>query len=266
MTVRLEQSTVLITGATGGIGRAIARALHQRGATVVLTARRVNMLDEIAHELGERVEVVGADLSNRPDVARLGERKDVDVLVANAAVPAAGRLQTFSDRELDRAIDVNVRAPMQLTLALLPHMLERGSGHLLYISSLAGKVASAGSSVYSATKFALRGFGYSLSEELRETGIGVTTVYPGFIRESGMFHESGAKLPRGVGTRTAEDVASAVLEGIDRNRAEIDVAPLSLSSGAKMFGLSPPVMSRITRMLGADGVSAQLEVGQRDKR
>jgi short-subunit dehydrogenase len=159
-----------------------------------------------------------------------------------------------------------VRAPMQLTLALLPHMLEQASGHLVFVSSLAGKVASGGSSVYSATKFAVRGFGYSLSEELRETGVGVTTVFPGFIREAGMFHESGAKLPRGVGTRTPEDVAKAVVEGIDRNRAEIDVAPFSLSSGAKVFGISPPMMSRITRMLGADGVSEQLEVGQRDKR
>jgi short-subunit dehydrogenase len=266
MTVRLEESTVLVTGATGGIGRAIARALHRRGAKVVLTARRVDMLDEIARELGDRVEVVGADLSNRPDVERLGGRAAVDVLIANAAVPAAGRLQTFAARELDRAIDVNVRAPMQLTLALLPHMLEQGSGHLVFVSSLAGKVASGGSSVYSATKFAVRGFGYSLSEELRETGVGVTTVFPGFIREAGMFHESGAKLPRGVGTRTPEDVAKAVVEGIDRNRAEIDVAPFSLSSGAKVFGISPPMMSRITRLLGADGVSEQLEVGQRDKR
>jgi short-subunit dehydrogenase len=266
MNVVFDKSTVLITGATGGIGRAIARALHQRGAAVVLTARRVNMLDEIARELGDRVEVIGADLSNRPDVERLSDRGDVDVLVANAAVPAAGRLQTFTARELDRALDVNVRAPMQLTLALLPRMLEQGSGHLVYVSSLAGKVASGGSSVYSATKFALRGFGYSLSEELRETGVGVTTVFPGFIREAGMFHDSGAKLPRGVGTRTPEDVAKAVVEGIERNRAEIDVAPFSLSSGAKVFGISPPVMSRITRLLGADGVSAQLEVGQRDKR
>jgi short-subunit dehydrogenase len=266
MTVRLEQSTVLVTGATGGIGRAIARALHERGATIVLTARRVDVLDEIARELGDRVEVVGADLSNRPEVDRLSRRTDVDILVANAGVPASGRLQTFAEREVDRAIDVNVRTPMQLTLALLPRMLEQGSGHLVYVSSLAGKVASGGSSVYSATKFALRGFGYSLSEELRETGVGVTTVFPGFIREAGMFHDSGARLPRGVGTRTPEDVAQAVVEGIDRNRAEIDVAPFPLSSGAKFFGISPPVVSRITRMLGGDGVSEQLEVGQRDKR
>lgn len=264
--LKLEQSTVLLTGATGGIGRAIAQALHDHGARLLLSGRRVDVLDEIARELGERVEVLGADLANGPDVERLGQRSDVDVLVANAALPAAGRLQTFGSRELDRALDVNVRAPMQLTLALLPSMLERGSGHLVYVSSLAGKVASAGSSVYSATKFAIRGFGYSLSEELRGTGVGVTTVFPGFIRDAGMFHESGTKLPRGVGTRTPTDVAKAVVEGIERNRAEIDVAPFSLSSGAKMFGVSPPVMSRITRMLGADRVSDQLETGQRDKR
>ena len=266
MTIRLEESTVLVTGATGGIGQAIAHALHERGAQLVLTGRRVDALDEIARRLGDRVEVVGADLANRPDCERLGGRSDIDVLVANAALPAAGRLQTFSARELDRALDVNVRAPMQLSLALLPHMLERGSGHLVYVSSLAGKVASGGSSVYSATKFAVRGFGYSLSEELRGTGVGVTTVFPGFIREAGMFHDSGTKLPRGVGTRTPEDVAKAVLEGIERNRAEIDVAPFSLSSGAKMFGISPPVMSRITRMLGGERVSDELEVGQKNKR
>jgi short-subunit dehydrogenase len=264
--VKLEGRTALLTGATGGIGRAIAHALHGRGASVILTGRRVDVLEDLRRELGDRVEVVGADLANKPDVERLAERTDVDVLVANAALPAAGRLTTFSARDLDRAIDVNLRAPMQLTLALLPGMLERGVGHLVFVSSLAGKVASGGSSVYSATKFGIRGFGYSLAEELRGTEVGTTTVFPGFIREAGMFHESGTKLPRGVGTRTPGDVAEAVLEGIEKGRAEIDVAPFSLSSGAKLFGVSPPVMSRITRLLGADRVSEELETGQKKKR
>jgi short-subunit dehydrogenase len=112
----------------------------------------------------------------------------------------------------------------------------------------------------------VRGFGYSLSEELRGTGVGVTTVFPGFIRGAGMFHESGTQLPRGAGTRTPADVAKAVLEGIDRNRAEIDVAPFSMTSGAKIFGISPPVTSRLTRMFGGERVADQLEAGQRDKR
>lgn len=264
--MRLDGRTALLTGATGGIGRAIAHALHRRGATVILTGRRLDALEDLRRELGDRAEVIGADLANSPDVERLGERTDFDVLVANAALPAAGRLTTFSARDLDRAIDVNLRAPMQLTLALLPKMLERGAGHLVFVSSLAGKVASGGGSVYSATKFGLRGFGYSLAEELRGTGVGTTTVFPGFIREAGMFHESGTKLPRGVGTRTPQDVADAVVQGIEKGRAEIDVAPFPLSSGAKIFGLSPPVLSRITRLLGADRVRKEFETGQRDKR
>jgi short-subunit dehydrogenase len=266
MSVKLEHSTVLLTGATGGIGHAIAGALHARGAQLVLTGRRVEVLEDLRRELGERVEVVGADLANRPDCERLGERGGVDVLVANAALPAAGRLRTFSSRELDRALDVNLRAPMQLALAFLPGMLERNSGHLVFISSLAGKVAAGGNSVYGTTKSGLRAFGWALNEELRDTPVGVTTVFPGFIREAGMFADSGTKLPRGFGTRTPDDVARAVIEGIDRNRAEIDVAPLSLSSGARFFGVSPPLMSRITRMLGGERVSEQLEAGQRDKR
>jgi uncharacterized protein len=94
----------------------------------------------------------------------------------------------------------------------------------------------------------------------------VSVVFPGFIRDAGMFHESGTQLPRGFGTRTPQDVAKAVLEGIDRNRAEIDVAPFSMTSGAKIFGVSPPVTSRLTRMFGAEKVAGQLEEGQRDKR
>jgi uncharacterized protein len=266
MSVRLGDSTVLLTGASGGIGHAIARALHGRGANVILTGRRAEVLDDLRAELADRVEVVAADLARPEDCTLLGQRAGIDVLVANAGLPAAGRLQTFSPEEIDRAIDVNLRAPMQLALALLPSMLERGSGHLVFVSSLAGKVASGGSSVYNATKFGLRGFGFALYEELRGSGVGVTTVFPGFIRDAGMFAESGAKLPRGVGTRTPEQVAKAVVEGIERNRAEIDVAPFSLSSGARVFGAAPSVMSAITRVLGASEVSAALEEGQKAKR
>lgn len=266
MSVSLQSSKVLLTGATGGIGHAIARALHSRGASMILTGRRTELLDGLASELGDRVEVVAGDLADPAVVKRLGAMTGIDVLVANAALPGAGRLPTFSEEEVDRALDVNLRAPMLLALALLPGMIDRGSGHLIFVSSLAGKVGSAGGSVYSATKFGLRGFGYSLSEELRDTGVGVTTVFPGFIRAAGMFAESGAKLPRGVGTRTPEQVASAVVEGIEKNRAEIDVAPFSMSSGAKLFGVSPSLVSRLTRALGADGVSDQLETRQREKR
>lgn len=267
MPVQLEQSKVLVTGATGGIGKAIARSLHERGASLVLTGRKTEVLEDLRAELGDRVELVAADLAASADVARLPEQaRSPDVLVANAGLPATGRLESFSAEELDRALDVNLGAPMQLARALLPGMLERGSGHVVLISSLSGKIASPRSSVYCATKFGVRGFGLALHEELRGSGVGVTTVFPGFIRDAGMFADSGAKLPPGIGTSSPQEVARAVIEGIEKNRAEIDVAPLPMRSGAWIFAAAPSIGAAITRALGSGRVASSLAEGQRDKR
>jgi short-subunit dehydrogenase len=265
MPADLQASTVLVTGATGGIGRAIVRAMRARGAAVIATGRRGDVLDELARDI-DGVEPLVADLCDPAQVEALVFGRHIDVLVANAALPASGRLETFTVEEIDRALNVNLRAPMQLARALVPRMAERGSGHLVFISSLSGKMASAGASVYNATKFGLRGFGFALNEELRGSGVGATTVFPGFIREAGMFADSRVKLPRGVGTRTPEDVAKAVIEGIEKNRAEIDVAPFSLASGARIFGLAPRLVAGVNRRLGADPLAESIAKGQRDKR
>src|SRR4029079_14662770 len=126
-----------------------------------------------------------ADLCDPAQVAALVFGRRIDVLVANAALPASGRLDSFTEEEIDRALDVNLRAPMHLARVLKPHMTGRGFGHLVFISSLSGKMAGAGASVYNATKFGLRGFSFALNEELRGTGVGATTVFPGFIRDDG---------------------------------------------------------------------------------
>ena len=102
--------------------------------------------------------------------------------MANAALPASGPIVDFSPEQIDRALDVNLRAPIQLTRALVPGMVERGAGHVVLVSSLSGKVASIGSSLYSATKFGLRGFASGLREDLHGTGVGVTVVFPASSR------------------------------------------------------------------------------------
>jgi short-subunit dehydrogenase len=232
---------------------------------VFASGRNRQVLEQLADEVGG-VEPLVADLCDPAQVAALVFGRRIDVLVANAALPASGRLDSFTEEEIDRALDVNLRAPMHLARVLTPHMTERGFGHLVFISSLSGKMASAGASVYNATKFGLRGFSFALNEELRGTGVGATTVFPGFIRDAGMFADSGVKLPRGVGTRTPDDVAKAVIEGIEKNRAEIDVAPLPLSSGARVFGLAPGVIAAINRRLGSDPLADAIAEGQRDKR
>jgi short-subunit dehydrogenase len=258
---------VLLTGATGGIGAAIARSLCGRGARIVLSGRRADVLERLAAELGERAEPLKADLADRGDVERLcAQARSVDVLVANAALPASGSIDDFSPEEIDRALDVNLRAPIQLARAAAPAMLERGRGHLVFVSSLSGKAASAGSSLYSATKFGVRGFAAGLREDLHGSGVGVTTVFPGFVSEAGMFAEAGVELPRGVGTRTPEQVATGVIRGIERDKPEVDVAPLSLRVAATASAMAPATMARLQRRLGARGLSDAIARGQADKR
>jgi len=263
--MRISGSKVLLTGATGGIGHAIARALRQRGAELVLTGRRTDVLEPLAAELGARA--LAVDLSQAAEVDRLvAEAGEVDILVANAALPAAGRLETFTMEEIDRALDVNLRAPIILAHALAPAMVQRHSGHLVFMSSLSGKAATAGSSLYNATKYGLRGFASGLRSDLAPRGVGVSAVFPGFIRDAGMFAESGVKLPPGVGTRSPEDVARATLAAIERNRGEVDVAPLTLRGGAIFGGIAPELAAKMARRMGSQDIADQMEQGQRSKR
>ena len=263
--MEISGSTVLLTGATGGLGHAIARALSAKGAQLILTGRRVDVLEPLASELGARA--LAVDLSESSEVDRLlSDAGEIDILVANAALPASGSLDSFTVEQIDRAIDVNLRAPIAMTHALAPEMVRRGHGHLLLMSSLSGKAATAGSSIYNATKFGLRGFAGAMRAELHGTGVGVSAVFPGFIREAGMFAEAGVELPKGVGTRSPQDVAKAVVHAIERNRGEVDVAPISLRVGSTFAGLAPELSAAITRKSGGDKLAAVVADGQHSKR
>ncbi len=256
---------VLVTGATGGLGEAIARELAGRGARLIVSGRRSEALEPLAGEIDGRA--LAADLADPVQVERLAsEAGAVDVLVANAALPASGLLGDFSIAELDRALTVNLRAPMILAKILSAGMVERGRGHLVFISSLAGKAAPGGSAIYSATKFGLRGFALALREDLRAHGVGVSTVFPGFIRDAGMFAEAGVELPRGVGTRTSLDVAHAVAEAIEQDRGEVDVAPLGLRVSAAFAGVAPGAAAGLSRRLGSQRIATEIAAGQREKR
>ena len=267
MSASLDGTRTLVTGATGGLGAVIAGALHRRGAELVLTGRREEALDALRARLASRAEAVPADLAAPADVDRLVERAGrIDVLVANAALPGSGRLATYTAEEVDRALAVNLRAPIQLARALVPGMVERGTGQLVFISSMAGKVASGGGSIYSATKFGLRGFAAALRDELRGTGVGVTAIFPGFISGAGMWADTGLGLPAGVGTPPPEDVARAVVQGIERDRGEIDVAPLPIRAAGWLAGLRPELVNAVNRRLGSREVAEDMAAAQRAKR
>ncbi|UUY02458.1 SDR family NAD(P)-dependent oxidoreductase [Svornostia abyssi] len=263
--MELRDRTVLLTGATGGIGHAIARACAARGASLVLTGRRTDVLEGLAAELG--AQSVAVDLADRAQLDRLlADHGDADVLIANAALPATGLISELTVEQIDRMLDVNLRAPVMMAQRMVPGMLSRGAGHLVFISSLSGKVPSAHSSIYNATKFGMRGFAGALREELHDTNVGVSTVFPGFIRDAGMFAEADIELPPGVGTRSPEEVAEATVRAIERNRREVDVAPLSMRAGVMVAGMAPELASRFQRRMGAGDVAERLAAGQAGRR
>jgi uncharacterized protein len=263
--MQISGSTVLLTGATGGIGHAIARALSARGAKLILTGRRAEVLEPLATELNARSLVV--DLADRAAVDALaGQAADTDILVANAALPATGTLDSFTVEEIDRALDVNLRAPIVLSRALTPRMIERRSGHLVFISSLSGKASTSRTAMYNTSKFGLRGFSNALRGDLHGSGVGVSAIFPGFIRDAGMFADAEVKLPPGIGTKTPEDVAGAVVKAIERDRAEIDVAPVMLRASTVLASLAPEFAAKMGRRLGSEDITRQMHQGQSDKR
>jgi short-subunit dehydrogenase len=248
--MELSGRRALLTGATGGLGRAIAKRLAEEGTTVLLSGRKAEALEELAADLpGEGHAALPADLAEAGAAAALAAEAaaagPVDVLVANAGMPGTGWLPEVDEEHMVRTLRVNLEAPMLLARALLAPMVERGSGALVFVSSLSGKAASPRTSLYNATKFGLRGFAFGLRTDLAPRGVGVSVVSPGFVRDAGMFAKSGARTPPGMGTSTPEQVAAAVLKAIRSDRAEIVVAP-PVSRALSHFGMiSPAIAARV---------------------
>lgn len=268
--MNLEGKRVLLSGATGGLGRAIAEELAAAGARLVLSARKKEDLQAMARSLpggARRHKVIVADLTKDGAASKLvRDAGNIDGLVANAALPATGRLESFSKPQVARALRVNFEAPIMMARELGPKLAKKGEGHLVFIASLAGKVGSPRSSLYNATKFGLRGFAFGLREDLHPQNVGVSIVSPGFVRDAGMFADAQASPPPGLGTTTPEKVGQAVVRAIRRDRPEITVAPRRQRAATEIGYRHPGLASRIQRSGGADRIADELAAGQKDKR
>ena len=266
--MELAGKTALLTGATGGLGRAIARALAGRGAKLILSGRKAEALEALAAELpGEGHRTIPSDLAEPGAAEKLAaEAGPLDILVANAGLPGSGRLSGLTPEQVSRALRVNLEAPMLLAHALEPGMVERGEGHLVFISSLSGKAATPLASVYAATKYGLRGFALGLRADLDPLGVGVSIVSPGTIREAGMYADSGAKPIPGLGTGSPQQVADAVVKSIEQNKVEIAVAPIQ-QRFLSHFSLVTPGLNVKSASGGFARKTAESVVsGQTDKR
>jgi short-subunit dehydrogenase len=248
--MQIHGSTILVTGASGGLGTAMARDLRARGASLVLSARNVEVLDALATELD--AEVIVADLADRGDVERLAARAATcDILVANAGVGNDSTLEELSEQAIDFALDVNLRAPIVLSHAFARAKIEAGKqGQIVLVGSLAGMAATPGSRMYNATKFGLRGFALSFAQELKGTGVACALVAPGMIRDAGMFHDGGVELPSGVRTKSPQDVAEGVVKAITKDVTEVFVSPTELRIATTLATVAPGLASAVQRKLG----------------
>jgi 3-oxoacyl-[acyl-carrier protein] reductase len=179
----------LVTGASGGIGEAIARQLHSRGATVGLHGTRVERLEALAADLGDRVHMFPADLSDRDAVSGLGKSAEeklegVDILVNNAGITKDGLFVRMSDDAWDQVLEVNLTAVFRLTRELAHPMMKRRNGRIINITSVVGVSGNPGQANYCAAKAGMIGFSKSLAQEIAPRNVTVNCVAPGFIESA----------------------------------------------------------------------------------
>jgi 3-oxoacyl-[acyl-carrier protein] reductase len=185
----LTGKKALVTGASGGIGEAIARTLHAQGAVVGLHGTRIEKLETLAAELGERVKLLPADLTDRDAVKALGQKAEaelegVDILVNNAGITRDGLFVRMSDADWDAVIEVNLTAVFRLTRELTHPMMRRRAGRIINITSVVGVTGNPGQANYCASKAGMIGFTKSLAQEIATRNVTVNCVAPGFIESA----------------------------------------------------------------------------------
>jgi 3-oxoacyl-[acyl-carrier protein] reductase len=183
----LTGKTALVTGATGGIGGAVARALHAQGAAVVLSGTRETVLAELANDLGERAFVAAANLSDPDSVDGLVGRAEeaagapLDVLVANAGITKDGLLMRMKDEDFQSVLTINLESYFRLSRAAMKGMMKRRAGRIIGVTSVVGVTGNPGQTNYAASKAGMIGFSKSLAQEVGSRGITVNCIAPGFI-------------------------------------------------------------------------------------
>ncbi|PDV88592.1 beta-ketoacyl-ACP reductase [Rhizobium sp. H4] len=185
----LSGRKALVTGASGGIGEEIARLLHKQGATVGLHGTRVEKLEALAAELGERVKIFPANLSDRDEVKALGQKAEaelegVDILVNNAGITRDGLFVRMSDEDWDAVLEVNLTSTFRLTRELTHPMMRRRYGRIINITSVVGVTGNPGQANYCASKAGMIGFTKSLAQEIATRNVTVNCVAPGFIESA----------------------------------------------------------------------------------
>ena len=244
---RLDGKMALVTGASGGIGAAIAQALHAQGATVVLSGTRREVLDTVAAGLGSRVHVCPADLSDpaAPEAlvaaAERESKQGLDILVNNAGLTRDGLALRMKDADWNQVLEVDLAAPFRLCRTALKGMLRRRAGRIVSIASIVGVTGNPGQANYAAAKAGMIGMSKSLAQEVASRGITVNVVAPGFIETAMtdvLSEEQKARLSAAIPLGrlgSPDDVAAAVVYLASEQAAWVTGATLHVNGGMAMI-------------------------------
>ncbi len=242
----LTGKTALVTGATGGIGAAIARALHKAGATIAISGTRATVLEELKAELGARVHVLPCNLSDAADVEKLVPAAEaamgaLDILVNNAGITKDGLAMRMKDDDWQQVLDVNLTASFRLCRAAMRPMMKRRWGRIVNITSVVGVTGNPGQANYVASKAGVIGLTKSLAQELASRNVTVNAVAPGFIATA-MTDVLNDKQKEAILTRvpagklgTPEDIAAAVLYLASNEAGYVTGQTLHVNGGMAMI-------------------------------
>ena len=264
----LWNANAIVTGASRGLGTHIARALASSGVNVAVTARSAQQLEAVRTDLvslGVKAVAIRADVTVAADRQGLVDRATaelgpIDILVNNAGTELASCYTDLDPAQIEAMVNLNLTAPLLLIRAVLPGMLDRGKGHIVNLSSGAGKVVEPFDAVYSATKFGLIGATHALRAEYLGSPVGFSVVCPGFVRQDGIYARyevQGLRVPSLVGTTTPQKVASSVLKAIREDRAEIIVSSQPVRPTAVLQAAAPQVIPRLLKRVGLTSMAAR---------
>jgi hypothetical protein len=259
----IKGKTVIVTGASAGVGEATAKLCVREGANVVLAARDRKALEALATVLGPRSRAVVTDVSKHADCEALMKASleafgRIDALVNNAGYNSRGTVETVALENLERILEVNLKAPIRLCKLVLPHLRASGGGAIVNVASLAGRVPLDHEATYTASKFGLRGFSFAMAEELAGSGITVSVVSPGPI-ETGFILNEIADVPDMVFSQpmaTADEVARAIVASLEDGKRE---RVMNFASGllAHVAYLAPSIRAALKPSLEAKGRKAK---------
>ena len=255
---QLQGKNALLTGGSMGLGPYMAKSLAREGVNIALTARSRDKLEEVAADLqrfGVKVRTFPADINDETSRQQmLDDVKaafvDIDLLINNAGIEWISSFADLGFDDIGKLLQTNLVSPLLLTRSILPDMLQRGSGHIVTISSVGGKKGQPYSAPYAATKAGLIAWTSSLRAELSGSGVSASVVCPGFISDAGMFAVYNKKAPRISGESKPEAVGNAVIKVIQKDLQEMVVNSNSIFPMMLLDAIHPGIMTAILKKFG----------------